>query len=116
MNISKTASVLVLSTLMLGTTVSAFAQHDDHNGGNNHPQQQDNHGGGNQHFVKHNDWHKGARINNGDWGRGEQVDYRSHHLSAPPRGYEWRQVDGNYVMAAVATGIIASVIVASASH
>ncbi len=109
MNISKTASTLILSTFMLGATSGAFAQHDDHhdNHGDNHPP---------QHFVRHNEWHKGAKINNGDWGRGEQVDYRSHHLSAPPRGYEWRQVDGNYVMAAVATGVIASVIVASASH
>ena len=29
---------------------------------------------------------------------------------------EWREVDGNYVMAAVATGIIASVVAASAAH
>jgi Ni/Co efflux regulator RcnB len=27
------------------------------------------------------------------------VDYHQHHLKAPPRGYEWRQVDGNYVLA-----------------
>jgi Ni/Co efflux regulator RcnB len=51
-----------------------------------------------------------------DWRRGEPVDYRTYHLKKPPRGYEWRQVDGNYVMAAVATGIIASTIIAAADH
>jgi Ni/Co efflux regulator RcnB len=41
------------------------------------------------------------------------VDYRSHHLRHPPRGYQWVQADNNYVLVAVATGLIASVI---ASH
>ena len=28
------------------------------------------------------------------------------HLSTPARGYLWVQVDGDYVLAAIATGII----------
>jgi len=67
-------------------------------------------------YVRHDDWKKGHKMQDEDWKRGSQVDYKSHHLKAPPSGYEWRQVDGNYVMAAVATGLIASVIVASAAH
>jgi Ni/Co efflux regulator RcnB len=55
-------------------------------------------------------------MNNNDWSRGQRVDYRTYHLAAPRRGYEWRQVDGNFVMAAVATGVIASVVAASAAH
>jgi Ni/Co efflux regulator RcnB len=51
-----------------------------------------------------------------DWNRGDHIDYRQHHLRTPPRGYEWREVDGNFVLGAVATGIIASVIVESATH
>lgn len=39
-----------------------------------------------------------------------QVDYRKHKLRAPPRGYQWRQVDNDYVLAAVATGLIAEII------
>jgi Ni/Co efflux regulator RcnB len=42
------------------------------------------------------------------------VDYRARHLRAPPRGYEWRQVNGQYVLAAAATGLIASIIAAGA--
>ena len=60
---------------------------------------------------------KGAKMRDEDWQRGEHVDYRERHLRAPPRGYEWRQVDGNFVLAAVATGVIASVVAASiAAH
>jgi Ni/Co efflux regulator RcnB len=65
------------------------------------------------HYVHHNDWHKGSRIGHDDWNRGQHVDYNAHHLHRPPHGYEWRQVDGNFVLAAVATGVIASVIVAN---
>ena len=67
----------------------------------------------NHKYVHHDEWKKGAKIQDEDWKRGEQVDYREHHLRAPPHGYEWRMVDGNYVLAAVATGVIASVLVAS---
>lgn len=71
----------------------------------------------NDHYVRHSEWKRGAHINKNDWARGRYVsNYRSYHLSPPPRGYQWREIDGNYVLAAVATGIIASVIVASATH
>ncbi|MCX7175897.1 MAG: RcnB family protein [Proteobacteria bacterium] len=33
-------------------------------------------------------------------------DWRSHRLSAPPRGYHWVQTGGDYVLVAIATGII----------
>jgi Ni/Co efflux regulator RcnB len=67
----------------------------------------------NHQYVRHDEWRKGAKIQDQDWKRGEQVDYRQRHLRAPPQGYEWRMVDGNYVLAAVATGVIASVVAAS---
>ena len=70
----------------------------------------------NHQYVEHKEWKKGYHMQKEDWNRGERVDYRTYHLNAPPRGYEWRQVDGNYVLAAVATGVIASAIVASAAH
>ena len=64
-------------------------------------------------YVRHDEWKKGAKIKKEDWDRGSTVDYKAHHLKAPPRGYEWREVDGNYVLAAAATGVIASALVAS---
>jgi Ni/Co efflux regulator RcnB len=37
-------------------------------------------------------------------------DWRGHHLSAPPRGYQWVQSGGDYVLIAIATGIIAQLL------
>jgi Ni/Co efflux regulator RcnB len=67
-------------------------------------------------YVHHDEWKKGYHMKTEDWHRAQPVDYRQYHLSSPPHGYEWRSVDGNYVLAAVATGVIASVIVASTVH
>jgi Ni/Co efflux regulator RcnB len=33
-------------------------------------------------------------------------DWRGHHLSAPPRGYHWVQTGNDYVLVAIATGVI----------
>lgn len=102
--IRNTVAVSTLAAFMF-TSGLALAQHDDH-----HDQDQ------RQHYVHHKEWRKGAHIQQQDWNRGERIDYRHYHLHAPPRGYEWREVDGNFVLAAVATGVIASVIAASAAH
>lgn len=89
---------LAISTLALTLTGGfAFAQDQDH-----HDHQQ---------YVRHTEWKKGAHIRQEDWSRGEQIDYRQHHLKAPPRGYEWREVDGNYVLASP-DGVISTVVVA----
>jgi Ni/Co efflux regulator RcnB len=37
-------------------------------------------------------------------------DWRGHRLAAPPRGYQWVQVGPDYVLAAIATGLIANLI------
>lgn len=37
-------------------------------------------------------------------------DWRSHRLSAPPYGYQWVQVGADYVLIAIATGLIANLI------
>ena len=58
-------------------------------------------------------WSKGEHMGRNDWQSAQPVDYRAHHLRAPPRGYEWRQSGGQYVLAAVATGAIASIILAA---
>jgi len=92
-------SALVASALLaMAVTANTPALADEHDG---------------HQYVHHDEWKKGSKIRDEDWKRGEHVDYRERHLRAPPRGYEWRQVDGNYVLAAVATGVIASVVAAS---
>lgn len=104
--IRKALALSIVAATLSGGAAFAQDHHDDR-----HDDHHDNHA-----YVQHKEWRKGARMNHDDWNRGERVDYRQYHLSAPRPGYEWRQVDGNYVMAAVATGVIASVIVASAAH
>ncbi len=42
------------------------------------------------HYVRHEDWKKGAKMRDEDWRRGGHLDYKEHHLRKPPRGYEWR--------------------------
>jgi Ni/Co efflux regulator RcnB len=62
----------------------------------------------------HRGWYKGGHIDRSDWNRGYRVnDYRRYHLQRPPRGYEWRRVDNNYVLAAAATGLIMGLVLAN---
>jgi len=98
-------------TLLAAPLSGAFAQgrydrHDDHRPSNAMMMHHDN--------GRHNGWHKGGRIERGDWDRGVRVsDWRRYHLQRPPRGYEWRRVDDSYVLAAAATGLIAGLVLAS---
>ncbi|MDO8284239.1 MAG: RcnB family protein [Rhodoferax sp.] len=38
------------------------------------------------------------------------ADYRAHRLSPPPRGQQWVQVGPDYVLIAIATGLIAHMV------
>jgi Ni/Co efflux regulator RcnB len=38
-------------------------------------------------------------------------NWREHRLRQPPRGYHWVQTGGDYVLAAIATGLIADLII-----
>ena len=114
--------ILIAATTLslLAPLSTAFAQprHDDHRGNAMMMDRRDDHRGNAMMMMNrpHHDWRKGGRIDRHDWDRGVRIrDYRHYHLSRPPRGYEWRRVDDNYVLAAVAGGLIASVILAS-SH
>lgn len=57
------------------------------------------------------DLRRGARLPSRFHNRHYVVDnWRGHRLSAPPRGYHWVQTGDDYVLAAIATGLIAQVI------
>jgi Ni/Co efflux regulator RcnB len=52
-------------------------------------------------------FYKGDRLPMEYRGRHYVVDdWRGHRLSAPPRGYHWVQAGGDYVLVAIATGVI----------
>ena len=56
-------------------------------------------------------FHKGGRLP-GEYLKPQYVvsDWRGHHLSAPPRGYQWVQTGGDFVLAAIATGVILNLV------
>lgn len=57
------------------------------------------------------DLYRGNRLPSNYNHRQYVVDnWRAHRLSAPPRGHHWVQVGNDYVLAAIATGVIASVL------
>lgn len=88
---------IAVSTLALALTSGvAFTQ--------DHPDQH-------QQYVEHKEWKKGYHMNHDDWGRGAPVsDWQTRHLRKPPSGYEWRAIDGNYVLAN-SDGVVSTVVV-----
>lgn len=57
-------------------------------------------------------WNRGMRYDTRGYGPTYVVsDYRNYDLYAPPRGYHWRRDDrGEFLLVAIATGLIANVI------
>ena len=65
---------------------------------------------GNRGAGPRHDLYTGQRLPSNYHNRQYVVDnWRSHRLSAPPRGHHWVQVGNDYVLAAIATGVIASI-------
>jgi Ni/Co efflux regulator RcnB len=102
---------------LIAAPAMAAPGHGNHNNNNwtNHnnghmDNHMSNHMGGNH--MKHHGWKKGQRLSS-QWRHGHEVDWRAHHLRQPPRGYHWVQTDGDYVLAAVATGVILTAIFAN---
>jgi Ni/Co efflux regulator RcnB len=126
---------LVIASLGAGTAAFAQPRRDDNGRGNDARQEQrDNRNGRNERNDRNDrndqnngrsnnreehrfydarspEFHRGGRLPNEYRNRQYVVnDWRGHHLSAPPRGYQWVQVGPDYVLAAVATGLIANLI------
>jgi Ni/Co efflux regulator RcnB len=95
-----------LTFLAVSCGYAAAQPHDDRQFNGGHPSPSPMADQGNN----HPEWRKGQQIGHEDWARGAPVDYRARHLRNPPRGYEWREVDGRFILAAVATGVISDVI------
>lgn len=62
-----------------------------------------------QEAERHGDWRRGQPMPPADWERGHRVDFHEYGLREPPSGYEWREVDGAFVLGAIATGVITSI-------
>lgn len=86
-----------------GPEMSGHDDRNDHNGPrppehvNNEP--------------RHSEWRKGERLAS-DYRNRQYVvdDWRGQGLHQPPRGYQWVGVGAEYLLVAVASGIIAQVV------
>src|SRR5689334_9030528 len=89
-----------------------YSQGRDDRGGNGKGfDKGDRHDNGNHYGQIKHQWARGERLPVTYYRNREYyVDYRTAHLRAPPRGYQWVRVDNNYAMVALATGLIASLI------
>lgn len=108
----KKTVVLLVSTMILGVSASAMA--DSNHWNQDHKDRYDNR------YEHRYDHREQPRWSNGDRGhhygqrislkRGERLpsefrsnryvisNYRTHRLYEPPRGYNWMQVQGKYVL------------------
>ncbi len=91
-------ALLAAAVALPAISMAQDDRHDDRRA----EQHMDNRGAGPDHA-----WHRGDRLP--DAYRGNQYvvsDWKSHHLHQPPAGYHWVNVNGDFVLAAIATGVI----------
>ncbi|WP_213990820.1 RcnB family protein [Sodalis sp. dw_96] len=137
----KTTLAMVMTLIATSSCLPIASFADDHGGGpqdqqwhqkghegqrgHEGPQGHDGHGG-----PQHGNFHGRERdhfaANGHDFRRGRPLppEYRNEHyrvhdwrqrgLYEPPRGEQWAYVNGNYVLVAVATGIITSILIGNA--
>jgi len=137
MNTKLIASAVI--ALTLAASGSAMAQRgdrgNDHNDRNDHGQQHNDGPRGDDHRNDNNkrmydarnfrrDDHRGGGPRH-DLRRGQRLnqeyrdnryvvnDWRARRLSAPPRGQHWVQAGNDYVLAAIATGVITQILLAN---
>jgi len=120
------ASALIAMTVAISG--SALAQHgndrNDHQDRHDKGQQHDNDGRGDdaRKFKRDNSRGGGPRH---DMRRGQKLgqeyranryivsDWNARHLSAPPRGQHWVRAGNDYVLAAIATGVITQILLSN---
>jgi Ni/Co efflux regulator RcnB len=123
--ITTLAGALLAGTALSGTAMAAGQRYDGHGGqyDRHHDSRGDRYDRGERDAYRdgrrdgrheYRRYQRGQRLDARYRGNGYYVnDYRRHGLRAPPRGYRWQRVDDSYILAAVATGLIASVIIAN---
>ena len=87
--------------------------HDDHVGWRGRPEWQDRrgHDWNERQFRREHDWRRGERLPDAYYAPSYVVgDYRAYGLREPPYGYHWVRVNGDVVLAAVATGVVLDVV------
>ena len=102
---------VVFSTVMaisLTMPVFAFAEgnNDQNNRGRDEHAQQNERGAGPNHA-----YHKGDRLPAAEHSKQYEVnDWRDRNMREPPEGHHWVRSGDDYVLAAIATGVIADIV------
>ena len=124
--ITTLAATLLAGTALSGTAMAAGQRYDDHDRGRYDQRRDDRYDRHDRRDYGHS--RREAAHERRDyrrWERGQRLDaryrdnryyvrdYHRYGLRAPPRGYRWQRVDDSYILAAVATGVILSVIIAN---
>ena len=87
---------------------NAPERHDNRDFGRSHNRERDRGGRG---VGPNHEYYRGDRLP-AEYRHRQYVvdDWRGHNLSAPPRGYRWVQSGNDYILIAIATGIIAQLL------
>ena len=86
-----------MTTATITATVATMSGHDAH--------------GGRNYGARGPKYHRGGYIPQEYRSRQYVVsNWHEHRLNAPPRGQQWVQVGSDYVLIAIATGIIAQLV------
>jgi Ni/Co efflux regulator RcnB len=87
--------------------VTVAAHHDNRDFGRAHEQERSQGRG----VGPNHEYYRGDRLPVEYRHRNYVVDdWRGHHLSAPPSGYQWVQSGSDYILIAIATGLIAQLL------
>jgi Ni/Co efflux regulator RcnB len=105
------------TAVLLSSTGLASAQdyRDEHNDKRHEEERRPEQRAPERHYQsveRHDGWRRGEPMRREDWDRGRHFDYRDYGLREPPYGYEWREVNGVFILGAIATGIIADILLA----
>lgn len=121
-----TKAVVVTAVMAISMAAGSFAYAQGQGYGNDRARNDDHRRGDYAHQNDRGPNQSRGHANNEwrgqDWRRGERLpaeyrhrqyyvnDWHGHHLSAPPRGYRWVQHGNDYVLVAVASGVIAELL------
>ncbi|MDH2375396.1 MULTISPECIES: RcnB family protein [Cobetia] len=121
---TRTLTILMMIVSLMGAPLAQAGPHDrGHGHGHGHGHHDKHHH--KKHYKKHHKHqerrHEARRDHH--WRRGDHLprhyysdqrywvkDWHHRHLSKPPRGHRWLNIDGRYVLAAVAGGAITAII------
>ena len=128
---TRTLTILMMIFTLLGAPLAQAGPHDKGHG--HHDRGHGHHDRGHHHHGKHHkkhykqkrhhERHRHEARHHHQWRRGDHLprhyysdsrywvkDWHHRHLSKPPRGHRWLNIDGRYVLAAVAGGAITAII------